>query len=406
MSDTLWNLFYADVQTTCDRDEHSTRFVRWRKQRLRKDWKHFCEIMQCPRDDVNLDEPTGARELWTPPPPLNQDYLRRDITSLTGFDYSPVEKKEVKFFIEKELWEAEGLSTKARKKALADLPVIEDVLDFLWQRDEFVYKHPRIRIQIATGILCIWYMGVRTGEFTENACSLPNEGLLWKDFNISLIYDSSPTFHIQVQLRNRKGRRGKESAFQTENLREEKDRWRCPLTLILALAIEDKALKGIDTVEDLRTLGFHEHQTKMDLRIRCEMREIPVLRRTQQGGCGISKDAILRGTTFAQLLSDLGARAGYVDALVPYNIRRGFGNRLDKELTEAERCRQIGHQNSSTFQYYLSQAAPCDVQAIMNGHAADQEKVDFLRSMRSNIDRTAPKQRQSSLTEPRSRRHD
>lgn len=72
MSDTLWNLFYADVQTTCDRDEHSTRFVRWRKQRLRKDWKHFCEIMQCPRDDVNLDEPTGARELWTPPPPLNQ----------------------------------------------------------------------------------------------------------------------------------------------------------------------------------------------------------------------------------------------------------------------------------------------------------------------------------------------
>ncbi|SMR54981.1 unnamed protein product [Zymoseptoria tritici ST99CH_1E4] len=296
MSDTLWNLFYADVQTTCDRDEHSTRFVRWRKQRLRKDWKHFCEIMQCPRDDVNLDEPTGARELWTPPPPLNQDYLRRDITSLTGFDYSPVEKKEVKFFIEKELWEAEGLSTKARKKALADLPVIEDVLDFLWQRDEFVYKHPRIRIQIATGILCIW--------------------------------------------------------------------------------------------------------------IRCEMREIPVLRRTQQGGCGISKDAILRGTTFAQLLSDLGARAGYVDALVPYNIRRGFGNRLDKELTEAERCRQMGHQNSSTFQYYLSQAAPCDVQAIMNGHAADQEKVDFLRSMRLNIDRTAPKQRQSSLTEPRSRRHD
>lgn len=103
------------------------------------------------------------------------------------------------------------------------------------------------------------------------------------------------------------------------------------MTLILALAIEDKALKGIDTVEDLRTLGFHEHQTKMDLRIRCEMREIPVLRRTQQGGCGISKDAILRGTTFAQLLSDLGARAGYVDALVPYNIRRGFGNRLDSK---------------------------------------------------------------------------
>lgn len=65
--------------------------------------------------------------------------------------------------------------------------------------------------------------------------------------------------------------------------------------------------------------------------------------------------------------------------------------------------RQFGHTQGVTFQHYLSRSAPCDVQNILNGKQPDQERINFFRSMRSKVDRDAPKPLHSSLYEPRFR---
>lgn len=437
--------FYRTDLVKRNRDKHLSPLHLTKYRRLRTDWIAFCELMDCRRPSLDKDDP-GT--LWNPRPTIAQleafltwyartkkgvleervtvqtilndlNYLRREIRNTTGQTYTGLEVGELEFFVKGILLESEGLSTKGRPKALADLPVIVDVLDFLWQRDEYTWRCPRRRVQLAMGILFIWYMGLRTGEFIHNACSLPNEGILWKDINISLLYESSPSFHVQVTIRNRKGKRGKESTFETENLREEKERWRCPVTLLLALAIEDQALEGIKTAQDLKSIRFNKDGTKRDIRIRDEMRNIPLLRRCGIGSITALPNKILSGTVFAQELRELGNRAGYVEDMTPYNIRRGFGNRLDsksssppggpiltlnvEEVTEAERSRHFGHQNPVTFQHYLSRTAPCDVQGIMNGHAPDQDRIDFYRSMRSKVDRAAPTQLHASLAESRFR---
>jgi hypothetical protein len=67
-----------------------------------------------------------------------------------------------------DLKESEGLSTRARAAPLADAGVVQDLLKFLWYHDEHHYSQHRARVQVALGILFLWYMGLRTGEMLES----------------------------------------------------------------------------------------------------------------------------------------------------------------------------------------------------------------------------------------------
>ena len=61
----------------------------------------------------------------------------------------------------------------------------------------------------------------------------------------------------------------------------------------------------------------------------------------------------------------------------------------------------MGHKSDDTFMSYISRVSGVDVQSIMNGRTPDQETIDFLRSMRTQIDFDAPRPPQSSLTDLR-----
>lgn len=100
-----------------------------------------------------------------------------------------------------------------KSKDLADRPVVENVLRFLWEFDEHRYDQSRIRVQLAFGILLILYMGLRPGEFTESrAHKNSNEGLHWGDVTIMLIPgpDGTRIWLAQLRIRNRKGQRNRE----------------------------------------------------------------------------------------------------------------------------------------------------------------------------------------------------
>jgi len=78
--------------------------------------------------------------------------------------------------IKKDIPVSEQLSTKAREKWLADPPVVKDILNFLWTLDEYEYKHPRVRPQLALSLLLCLYIGLRPGEFVER---LARAGQMW-----------------------------------------------------------------------------------------------------------------------------------------------------------------------------------------------------------------------------------
>jgi hypothetical protein len=107
----------------------------------------------------------------------------------------------------------EGLSSKARPKGLADNNVTRDVLQFIWDLDEYHYDHPRVRVQIATAILILHLIGLRPGEIVESrAHKDTNEGLHYGDMDMTLMTNESGErlWRIHFRIRNRKGQRDRD----------------------------------------------------------------------------------------------------------------------------------------------------------------------------------------------------
>lgn len=253
----------------------------------------------------------------------------------------------------------EKLSTKARNKALADGPVVRDILDFLWRLDEYDYFHPRMRMQIVFALQLMHFVGLRPGEFVESsAYSNSNEGLLWGDVDIKMIADRNGCnfFFAFLSLRNRKGNRNNEgqvyvfcsccevltliSLRPIEVLREDvKDRIVCPISVLLALALADDVLEDITKPADLARVRYQKGSNMTHIRIKMEKLELPILRRGVRGGAGISRFKMLKADSLTTLFTELGHRAGYKENLGTYALRRGYGNRLDSKSNRSASSR-------------------------------------------------------------------
>lgn len=104
----------------------------------------------------------------------------------------------------------------------------------------------------------------------------------------------------------------------------------CPLQQILALAIADRALEGVDTIEDLVTRHRPPPgQPYNTVPVREHMRDVPLLRYCSEAN-GVDPTKIWTYYYLHGLLKKLGKRAGYSDPLLPYSFRRGHGSMLDR----------------------------------------------------------------------------
>jgi hypothetical protein len=135
--------------------------------------------------------------------------LKRAIRLHTNYIYSKAENEALETFIRKDLVSAGLISTAARPKPVAPLPVAEDLIHFLWACDEYQELHPRARLQLPFSILLMCSLGTRPGEFVESdAWKHTNEGLLYKDVTLEYQNDLEYCgYLLKVRLRNRKGHR-------------------------------------------------------------------------------------------------------------------------------------------------------------------------------------------------------
>ena len=101
--------------------------------------------------------------------------------------------------------------------------------------------------------------------------------------------------------------------------------------MLFALAIADQAFEGIDTAEDFAKIRFKQNKPTRVLRIKSDMRNVPILRQLDRSRV-ISDTKILPAGKFARMMIDLGFRAGYTGKFSPYAVRRGHGNTIDSQL--------------------------------------------------------------------------
>jgi hypothetical protein len=108
------------------------------------------------------------------------------------------------------------------------------------------------------------------------------------------------------------------------------DKHLCPISVLFALAITDQAFEGIRTAEDFARIRFKQNKPTTVLRVREGMKNVPILRQLDRSRV-VSSTKILPAGKFANMMIDLGYRAGYTGKFSPYAVRRGHGNTIDRK---------------------------------------------------------------------------
>lgn len=115
-------------------------------------------------------------------------------------------------FIER-LGSTAGACQKQKPKPVAFLVDVKDLLFFLWNCDEYDYKHPRQFNQLSFSVILMANYGLRPGEVVESSQHRASgEGITYGDVDFSLTRkDGRLIYVLTICLRFRKNHRNRES---------------------------------------------------------------------------------------------------------------------------------------------------------------------------------------------------
>ncbi|KAF2000210.1 hypothetical protein P154DRAFT_576229 [Amniculicola lignicola CBS 123094] len=135
---------------------------------------------------------------------------------------------------------------------------LQDLFQFIWTRDTFVFHHPRYRIQTALTILLIYHLGIHPTVALR-------EGFFYKDTRlVATKKDGVLRVALMICLLDRKTAYNSEKRWKAvpmiiaDNPRR---RYMCPVTLFLALAISDGIISQVNGPEDLLSLEVPQWPT-------------------------------------------------------------------------------------------------------------------------------------------------
>jgi hypothetical protein len=275
--------------------------------------------------------------------------LKRAVRLYTNHKYNEADNEALSTYIHQDLVKAGELSTAAKSKPIAPLPVAEDLNLFSWACDEYQGMHPRMRVQLSFGIILMSALGTRPGEFIESdAWRRTNEGLLYDD--IEFIYQDDEEYSgylLKVRLRNRKGHRDNDKhayviflslscsrilylqLYRPQLILCEEPTMRsmCPVFHFASMALADGAFAHVTTFEDVRT---HTIPRASDFyTFKCEpcAENRPIMRAASPDGT-ISEDRILSYDAFNNALKGLGQRAAYEENMGSYCFRRAYARSI------------------------------------------------------------------------------
>ncbi|KAK3625940.1 hypothetical protein LTR22_023340 [Elasticomyces elasticus] len=222
----------------------------------------------------------------------------------------------------------------------------------------------------------------------------------YKDIDLLLVRNTDPAtvdvipakFAIRVRLRHWKGElhkpQPKEFVWHQCSLL-----LACPVTHLLALALDDGALRSRALNDPSRLLALQLppdcNQFKISWRKDCL--ETPLLRECDSNG---DTDAVcpLSATQSRYWLKRLGENIGLLSNLTFYDVRRGVSNAIDGHAPDAVRNQILGHANGLTFDnHYLNPTIRLDVQNTFLRRRTEDAIMHTLTHMDIVVDRNVPR---------------
>ncbi|UPX17743.1 uncharacterized protein EKO05_0008083 [Ascochyta rabiei] len=94
--------------------------------------------------------------------------FKRAVKAYTNHEYNTKQNQVLAAYIKFDLPRIEQLSTRAYKKPIAPLAVIQDLVRFLLVCNKYESPHSRIVIQLVSSLLPLSFIGSRPGEVIES----------------------------------------------------------------------------------------------------------------------------------------------------------------------------------------------------------------------------------------------
>ncbi|RYO82759.1 hypothetical protein DL764_009563 [Monosporascus ibericus] len=269
-----------------------------------------------------------------------------------------------------------GLDTTKKEKAGIFVEDLAVLLNHHWIRDEEVFAHERLRVQLAANLILAGATATRPGALIGQLCYEHLEFQLFPP----LKGDQRPRVVLKVNLERIK-RSGGKSEPREFAFREDDMLLYDPLILIMALSFADNAfLNEFKNSEEIYKLIVPPNSDRIRLRWKGEWLKRPIFRDVElsDGMVQVSLTKALQYRKERHHLIRLGRSIGLAKALEWYDLRRGSGKKLNEELTAEERNKIMGHRQGDSrvyVMYYMSTFIDADCQSICFGSAPQHDLV-------------------------------
>ncbi|KAK7937639.1 uncharacterized protein PG986_014507 [Apiospora aurea] len=270
------------------------------------------------------------------------------------------------------------LDTSKKDKAGLFVSDLDLILHHHWVKDEEVYAHERLRVQLALILIVAGATSTRPDALIGH--------LRYRDVLFQLFPPGDggtrSRLGLVVDLVNVKKTGGSRDPKKF-GFHEEDTLLHDPVLHMLSLAFADDAFfNPFGSVGEIYDLVVPPESDRLKLRWKEECLDRPIFRDVElANGVKISLAKALTYKKVRDHLVRLGRALGYAKRLEFYDIRRGSGKKLHKALSPEERNKAMGHKlgDSSTYtRYYMTHFIDVDTQAIVFGGDLQSDFVHLM----------------------------
>ncbi|CRK25088.1 hypothetical protein BN1708_014133 [Verticillium longisporum] len=276
-----------------------------------------------------------------------------------------------------------GLDTSKKVKSGLYVEDLDLILHHHYVRDEEVYAHERLRVQLALILIIAGATATRPDALIGK--------VLYKHIEFQLFPPTAegerPRLGLVWNLEHIKRSAGT-SEKKVFGFHEEDTLLHDPVLHALSLVLADDAfLNGFCNPEQIYDLVVPPQSDRLRLMWKEDWRERPIFRDTDGLQVALDK-ALTYGKTRDDLIR-LGRALGYAKKLEFYDLRRGSGKKLNEALTPEERNKTMGHRlgDSSTYvRYYMGDFIDADTQSIAFGSDLQTDLIHLMGRLQRHGD--------------------
>ncbi|KAE8397492.1 hypothetical protein BDV37DRAFT_291961 [Aspergillus pseudonomiae] len=165
------------------------------------------------------------------------------------------------------------------------------------------------------------------------------------------------------------------------------------IILVIVMAILDDAFESnIRSVEEVFSSRVLAPRRSNRLKFRKDKLNVPVCRQPISTGYGTRTHDMkpLKYHTYLYYLQRLNLAVGMIQAMRPYDLRRGTGEAVDSVASLPLLQQVMGHAYASVYQKYMNQRVQCHVQAAFLGIPSENALMNILSHQSRYVDPRAP----------------